>query len=107
MDIIYLVINLLGYRLNNGNLKILGYNLVCTDHPSNSKRGGVCIYYKALLSLRGNIINSHRYLFSAGMHFETFEVMICDKQSNLVALYMSLSQSQDIFDSFTKILTLP
>ena len=69
MDIICLVVNLLGCQMNNGNLKILGYNLVRTDHPSNGKRGGVCIYYKALLSLRGNIIDSHRYLFSVGMQF--------------------------------------
>ena len=29
---------------NDDNLDISGYNLVCSDHPSNSKRGGVCIY---------------------------------------------------------------
>ena len=26
------------------NLEIVGYNLIRTDHPSNTKRGGVCIY---------------------------------------------------------------
>ena len=30
---------------NNDNLHIDGYNLVRSDHPSNTKRGGVCIYY--------------------------------------------------------------
>ena len=34
------------------NLDISGYNLVRSDQPSNSKRGGVCIYYKVTLPLR-------------------------------------------------------
>ena len=37
------------------NLKIAWYNLVREDHPSNSKRGGVCVYYKS--SLRFRVIN--------------------------------------------------
>ena len=28
------------------SLKIDGYNLVRADHPNNTKRGGVCVYYK-------------------------------------------------------------
>ena len=31
---------------DDGNLKIAGYNLIRADHPSNTKRGSVCIYYK-------------------------------------------------------------
>ena len=31
---------------------IQGYNLVRTDHPDNTKRGGVCIYYKESLPIR-------------------------------------------------------
>ena len=37
---------------DNDNLEIPGYSLVRSDHPSNNKRGGVCIYYKASLPLR-------------------------------------------------------
>ena len=29
-----------------------GYNLIRSDHPSNTKRGGVCIYYKESLAVR-------------------------------------------------------
>ena len=36
---------------DDDNLDISGYNLVCLDHP-NSKRGGICIYYKEALPLR-------------------------------------------------------
>ena len=42
---------------NNDNLDIDGYNLLRSDHPSNTKRGGVCIYYKNLLYLPLRVIN--------------------------------------------------
>ena len=29
-----------------------GHNLIRSDHPSNTKRGGVCIYYKESLAVR-------------------------------------------------------
>ena len=29
-----------------------GYNLIRSHHPSNTKRGGVCIYYKEPLAVR-------------------------------------------------------
>ena len=31
---------------DDDNLKIAGYNLIRVDRPSNTKRDGVCIYYK-------------------------------------------------------------
>ena len=34
---------------DNNNLNISRYNLIRADHPSNSKGGGVCIYYKESL----------------------------------------------------------
>ena len=34
------------------SLAITGYNLRRADHASNSKRGGVCVYYKSSLALR-------------------------------------------------------
>ena len=42
--------------LNDDNLEISGYTLVRSDHPSNTKRGGVCLYYKNNLPLR--VINT-------------------------------------------------
>ena len=36
---------------DDGNLEIAGYNLRRSDHPSNEKRGGVCICYKNFLPL--------------------------------------------------------
>ena len=43
---------------DNDNLDISGYNLVRSDHLSNSKRGGVCIYYKKILPIRIINVNS-------------------------------------------------
>ena len=34
------------------NVKIAGYNLIRADHPSNTKGGGVCMYYKLSLAFR-------------------------------------------------------
>ena len=36
---------------NDDRIKIDGYNLIRSDHPSDSKKGGVCIYYKDHVSL--------------------------------------------------------
>ena len=33
-------------------LELPSYNLFRSDHPSNNKRGGVCVYYKSTLPLR-------------------------------------------------------
>ena len=37
---------------DNDNLELPGYNLVCADNPTNTKRGGVCIYYHNSLPLK-------------------------------------------------------
>ena len=39
---------------NDSNLIIPGYELYRADHPSNVKRGGICIYYKKSSSIKGN-----------------------------------------------------
>ena len=35
---------------NDPNVEIPGYNMYRADHPSNCKRGGICIFYKAIHS---------------------------------------------------------
>ena len=37
---------------NDHALKLKGYELIRSDHPSNTKRGGVCLYYKEYLPLK-------------------------------------------------------
>ena len=41
---------------NDKNLEIPGYELIRADHPSNSKRGGVCVYYRNSLPLKIQVI---------------------------------------------------
>ena len=67
--------------------------MICSDNPSNTKRGIVCIYYKCSLPLRViNIGYLHECL--------SFELQIGDKICKFVALYRSPSQSQDNFETF-------
>ena len=37
---------------DDDDLAISGYNVIRSDHPSNNKRGGLCIYYRNFLLLR-------------------------------------------------------
>ena len=67
-----------------------GYNLVRSDHPLNSKRGGVYIYYKNYLPLRIISVNCLSECIN-------FEIMIGNKICNFITLYRSPSQNQDDF----------
>ena len=75
--------------LNDDNLEISSYTLVRSYHPSNTKRGGVCLYHKNYLPLRViNIGYLNEYL--------TLELTVGGKTYNFAVLYRSPSQSQDI-----------
>ena len=37
---------------DDDNLKIPSYNIIRSDEPSNTKRGGVCLYYKITLPFK-------------------------------------------------------
>ena len=81
------------------NLEVHGYDLIRADHPSNVKRGGVCIYYKNHLPLKLTNINFlHEYL--------TIELNIKNKLCVLIALYRSPSQSNNEFSSFITLLRI-
>ena len=69
------------------------------DHPSNTKRGGVCLYYKCSLPLK---VIEVSYLKECII----FEVKIGDKTCNFVSLYRSPSQAKDEFENFIKHLEL-
>ena len=81
------------------NLEISGYSLVRSDHPSNNKRGGVCLYYKNFLPLR---VLDIQYLHKC----INFKLKIGDKICNFVALYRPPSQTQDQFEKFSDSLEL-
>ena len=81
------------------NLDISGYNLVRFHHPPNSKRCGVCIYYKEALLVR--VINVS--FLNEGIRFE---LKIDEELCSFISLYRSPSQTQGDFDKFTENLEL-
>ena len=69
------------------------YNLVRADNPTNTKRGGVCIYYHNSLPLK--VIDIQ--LFNECINFE---IRISGKLCSFLCLYRSSSQTRDIFETF-------
>ena len=80
--------------LGEDNMEISGYILVRFDHPSNTKCGGVSLYYKSNLPLR---VKNIGYLNEC----LNLELKAADKICNFVVLYRSPSQSQDEFEFFS------
>ena len=92
-DIICLSETYLDSSIDDESLEISGYYLIRSDHPSNKKRGGICIYYKNFLPLK---VTGVRLLEEC----ITFDLIISNKLYSFVALYRSASQSQDYFATF-------
>ena len=42
---------------DDDNLRIPGYELISVDHPSNQKRGGICIYHKDFFPIKVNNVS--------------------------------------------------
>ena len=78
---------------DDGNLEIPRYNLIRADHPSEDKRGGVCIYYKNTLHLQ--LLDIHIL-----QECINFKIKIENKLCNFIILYPSPSQCQGTFESF-------
>ena len=83
----------------NENLAIVDYTLIRADHPSNTKQGGVCIYYRHSLAFRLLDI----YYLEQCMNFE---ISCGGKLCNSISLYCSPSQLSDVFQNFTDNLEL-
>ena len=80
--------------IDDVSLEISGYYLIRSDHPSNKKHGGICIYYKNFLPLK---LTGVRLLDEC----IAFDLIISNKFCSFVALYRSPSQSQDNFATFS------
>ena len=83
--------------LNNiykdNDLNLTGCSLLRADHSSNSKKGGVCIYYKETLALK---MISIPYLNESLL----CEVTTGSKKCIIGTVYRSPSQNPDEFESF-------
>ena len=76
------------------SLYLNGYEMVRSDHPSDTKRGGVCIYYKDFLSVR--IVKTPQI-----HEFILCEVTIQNKKGYVAVIYRSPSQDREQFESFS------
>ena len=79
--------------VDDSTLSLPGYNLARSDHPSNIKRGGVCLYYKENLSLRSiNVPFLSQCVLC--------EVSLQSQKGYVIVIYRSPSQSTVEFDEF-------
>ena len=67
--------------------------MVRADHPANSTRGGVCMFYKICLPLK---VLDIRFLHES----IAFELQIGDELCSFISPYRSSNQSYDDFVSF-------
>ena len=74
-------------------MELLGYNLIRADNSTNTKRGGVCIYYHYYLLLKVIDIQFLNECIN-------FEIRIGGKFCSFRCLYRSPSQTRDIFKTF-------
>ena len=80
--------------IDDVSLETSGYYLIRSDHPSNKRRGGICIYYKNFLALK---VTGVRLLEEC----IAFDLIISKELCSFVALYRSPSRSQDSFATFS------
>ena len=78
----------LSNRSDDDGFNLPGYNVVKADHPSNTKKGGACIYFKNSLPLRVLDIQFLQECIN-------FEIKVADKTCNFISLYRSPSQSKN------------
>ena len=52
------------------DIAIEGYNIIRADHPSNLKKGGVCIYYKESLAVKLIAVNFLNECILCGVTFD-------------------------------------
>ena len=81
-------------QTNDDRISIDGYNLIRADHPSDSKRGGVCIYYKEHIPLikREDICTLDNCLVT--------EIRSEGEKCFLTCVFRSPSQNHDEFKDF-------
>ena len=95
-DIICLSETFLTSSIDSSDTRILidGYNLIRSDHPSDSKRGDVSIYYKEYIRLirRNDICTLDNFLVT--------ENRLQIEKYFLTCIYCSSSQNNEEFEHF-------
>ena len=78
---------------NNENIQLDGYSLIRSDYPSDTKRGGVCLYYKESLGFKNINLSVHNKCIICEVFIENFKRFTA-------AIYRSPSQNNDQFETF-------
>ena len=73
--------------------------MVQSDHPSNDKQGGACVYFKSSLPIQALSISALHGCIN-------LKITIYGKLCNLICLYRSPSQNMEDFETFVKNLEL-
>ena len=85
--------------INDTRINVNGYLLMRADHPSNTKSGYVCMYYKIYLSIiRGIDISDLQERILT-------KTTVDKKRCSLTCLYSSPSQNEDKLETFCSNLT--
>ena len=91
--------------LNDRNLEIPGYYMLRGDHPSNNKKGSVCIFYRTILPLR--VLNiSYFSEITITVRCIAFEITISNKVYRFIHPYRSPSLTRGEFKTFKSNLKL-
>ena len=89
----YVLVKLFSFEPDDKDLMLDGFNLIQSGHPSNTEKGGVCIYYKESLAVGLVDITSLPECLVC-------EVTIQNKKGYVAVMYRSPSQSSIEFESF-------
>ena len=94
-DILFISETHLDSSVSKGDnaLSIEGYSVIQADHSSNTKRGGVCIYYNDKISVRQKSNISLPECLAC-------KIVIGKKKGYVITLYHSPSQNQGEFQHF-------
>ena len=85
--------------VDDDNLKIPGYSSARADHLSNTRHGGVLIYYKNFLTIK---LIDVKYLHAS----LNFALRIGGKICKFLSLYRSPNQNKDNLETFLENLEL-
>ena len=95
-DVIALSESMLNSSVNNEDIFIEGFSkeVYRSDHPSNSRKGGVCLYFREALP------NKRRVDLELLQEFIVAEITIARKKIFFITLYRSPSQNSEQFEEF-------
>ena len=95
-DVIALSESMLNSSVNNEDIFIEGFSkeVYRSDHPSNSRKGGVCLYFREALPIK------RRVDLELLQEVIVAEITIARKKIFFITLYRSPSQNSEQFEEF-------